>query len=297
MSVVLITGAGSGIGRLAAHSLATAGHTVYASMRDPEGRNAERAQDMREFAEENSVDLRAVHLDVLDEQSARDAVARIVEEQGVLDVVVHNAAHLYYGITEAFTAEQVIESFDTNAVGALRVNRAALPQMRKQGQGLLLWVGSGTTRVVPPFLAPYTAAKAAMDSFAESTAVDVARYGIETSILMPGPFTVGTEHFPHAAHAEDTATVEQYELITHAVENNGAATEGLFAPGVVQDVGAVAEEITRIVGLPHGQRPYRSSVDFSDFGDVPVTAVATAQRERLLTRMGLADVLHPASPA
>jgi NAD(P)-dependent dehydrogenase (short-subunit alcohol dehydrogenase family) len=291
--VILVTGAGTGIGRLTVRSLAAAGHTVYATMRDPDGRNAAKAADLRRYASEHAVDLHVVELDVLSESSAAAAVAAVLERSGRLDVVVHNAAHLYYGITEAFTPEQVLRAFDTNAVGGLRVNRAALPAMRRQGSGLLVWVGSGTSMVVPPFLAPYTAAKAAMDSFAESVSVEVARSGIETSIVMPGPFTQGTAHFPNAEPARDEHRAAEYALIADAVANNGAATESLFAPGVVQDVQAVADEIVRIVDLPHGERPYRSSVDFSDFGDKPVAAVADAQRERLLGRFGLSDVLKP----
>jgi NAD(P)-dependent dehydrogenase (short-subunit alcohol dehydrogenase family) len=292
--VILITGAGTGMGRLAARALADAGHTVYATMRDPNGRNAARAADLLDYATEHSVDLRVVELDVLSQDSANAAVAKVIE--GRLDVVIHNAAHLYYGVTEAFTPEQVLAAYDTNAVGALRVNRAALPVLRRQGSGLLLWVGSGTSMVVPPFLAPYTAAKAAMDSLAESVSVEVARYGIETSIVMPGPFTQGTEHFPNAARAADDDVAAEYDKIADAIANNGAATEALFAPGVVQDVQAVADEIVRIVGLPHGERPYRASVDFSDFGDVPVSAVSMAQRERLLKRFGLGDVLKSTKP-
>jgi NAD(P)-dependent dehydrogenase (short-subunit alcohol dehydrogenase family) len=293
-NVILITGAGTGIARLAARSLADAGHTVYATMRDPDGRNAARAADLRNYAAERDVDLRVVELDVLSQDSADAAVATVIDQSGGLDVVVHNAAHLYFGVTEAFTPEQVLAAYDTNAVGALRVNRAALPVLRRQRSGLLLWVGSGTSMVVPPFLAPYTAAKAAMDSLAESVSVEVARYGIETCIVMPGPFTQGTEHFPNAAHAADDDVAAQYDETADALANNGAATEALFAPGVVQDVQAVADEIVRVVGLPHGARPYRSSVDFSDFGDVPVAAVAMVQRERLLKRFGLGDVLKPA---
>jgi NAD(P)-dependent dehydrogenase (short-subunit alcohol dehydrogenase family) len=292
--VILITGAGTGMGHLAASALADAGHTVYATMRDPNGRNAARAADLLDYATEHSVDLRVVELDVLSQDSANAAVAKVIE--GRLDVVIHNAAHLYYGVTEAFTPEQVLAAYDTNAVGALRVNRATLPVLRRQGSGLLLWVGSGTSMVVPPFLAPYTAAKAAMDSLAESVSVEVARYGIETSIVMPGPFTQGTQHFPNAARAADDDVAAEHDKIADAIANNGAATEALFAPGVVQDVQAVADEIVRIVGLPHGERPYRTSVDFSDFGDVPVSAVSMAQRERLLKRFGLGDVLKSTKP-
>jgi NAD(P)-dependent dehydrogenase (short-subunit alcohol dehydrogenase family) len=95
--------------------------------------------------------LSVIELDVLDEQSALDAVAHIDREAGGLDVVVHNAAHLYVGITEAFDADEVLRAFDVNAVGALLVNRAVLPVLRRQESGLLLWIGSGTTRGVPPF--------------------------------------------------------------------------------------------------------------------------------------------------
>jgi len=207
---------------------------------------------------------------------------------------VHNAAHLYFGITEAFMPDQILAALNTNTVGPLRLNRAALPVMRRQESGLLLWVGSGTSRVVPPFLAPYTAAKAAMDSFAESIALEVSRFGIETSILMPGPFTQGTAHFPNAATPADTEIVKAYDVrYAETLAGNERATEALFGPGVAQDVQAVADEIARIVGLPAGSRPYRSSVDFSDFGDRAVTAVATEMRTRMLTRMGMADLLTP----
>jgi NAD(P)-dependent dehydrogenase (short-subunit alcohol dehydrogenase family) len=295
MSIVLITGAGSGIGGLAARRLADDGHTVYASMRDIGGRNSGKAAEATAYAAKHHVHLHPLELDVLSQESADAAVERIVGETGHLDVVVHNAAHLYHGITEAFSPQQFLQSYDTNAVGALRVNRAALPVFRRRRQGLLLWVGSGTSRVVPPFLSPYTAAKAAMDSLAESVSLEVAPYGIETTILMPGPFTVGTEHFPNAAGPADPDVGAQYDLIAAHIERNKAATEGLFQPGVVQDVDQVAVEIVRIVGLPHGRRPYRSSVDFSDFGDLAVTAVADAQRQRLMHRMGFADLLHPAT--
>ncbi|GAB3600445.1 hypothetical protein GCM10027586_03030 [Kineococcus gypseus] len=223
-------------------------------------------------------------------------MAQVVEASGRLDVVVHNAAHLLHGTTGAFTPEQVLSALDTNTVGALRVNRAALPIVREQGSGLPLRVGSGTSVVVPPFLAPCTAARAATDSFAESISVEVARFGIETSIVVPGPSTRGTAHFPDATPARDQRVTAQYEdLYGRSTARNAQATESLSAPGVVQDVQAVAGEIARIVDLPHRRRPHRTSVDSSDLGDAPVAAVAEVQCTRLLHRMGLADVLSPAA--
>jgi NAD(P)-dependent dehydrogenase (short-subunit alcohol dehydrogenase family) len=293
-NIVLVTGAGTGMGRLIARTLARAKHVVYAGMRETNGRNQDKATDARAFATENEVQIRPIEMDILSAESIEAATQQILSEHGRIDVLIHNAAHLYFGITEAFTPEQVMASLNTNAVGPLRVNRSVLPIMRRQRSGLLLWIGSGTSRVVPPFLAPYTAAKAAMDSFAESVAYDVARYGIETSIVMPGPFVEGTAHFPNAEFPHDTATSEAYApLYGEVLARNEEATRGLFAPGTVADVQAVADEVLRVVNLPHGQRPYRAEVDFSDFGDAPVNAVATTMRARLMRRLGFADLLQP----
>jgi NAD(P)-dependent dehydrogenase (short-subunit alcohol dehydrogenase family) len=92
-------------------------------------------------------------------------------DAGRLDVVVHNAGHMVLGPTEAFTIEQIAEVYDTNVLSTQRVNRAALPHLRAQGDGLLMWIGSTSTRGgTPPYLAPYFAAKAAEDSLAVSYA-------------------------------------------------------------------------------------------------------------------------------
>lgn len=294
--VIIITGAGTGMGRLMARTLSQAGHTVYATMRFVEGRNKAKAEEAHAFAAQHKVALRALELDVNVDGSIDEAILRVVEEQGRVDVLVHNAAHLYFGFTEAFTPEQILASLNTNAVGALRLNRRVLPLMRGQRSGLLLWIGSGTSRIVPPFLAPYTAAKAAMNSLADSIAYEVARFGIETSILMPGPFVEGTAHFPHAEFPSDEAIQKEYlVLYEDAIAGNEEATRSLFPEGVVADVQAVADEARRIIDLPHGSRPYRSEVDFSDFGDKAVNAVATAMRERLIKRFGLGDLLQPRS--
>jgi NAD(P)-dependent dehydrogenase (short-subunit alcohol dehydrogenase family) len=105
-STVLVTGAGTGMGALSSVSLAQAGHRVFASMRDPEGRNAEKAQALLARTKDAPGLLSVVELDVLSEQSAADAVEHVVQEAGGLDVVVHNAAHLLVGVTEAFSPEK-----------------------------------------------------------------------------------------------------------------------------------------------------------------------------------------------
>jgi NAD(P)-dependent dehydrogenase (short-subunit alcohol dehydrogenase family) len=158
--VIVITGASSGFGELAARELAKAGHTVYVTMRETKGRNATQVEAAKKFAGENKVDLRTVELDVASQESVDAAIQEIVREGGRLDVVIHNAGHMVYGPAEAFTPEQLAQIYDINVLSTQRVNRAALPFLRKQGNGLVVWVSSTSTRGgTPPYLGPYFAAK------------------------------------------------------------------------------------------------------------------------------------------
>ena len=291
-SVILVTGASTGIGHLTSRALAAAGHTVYASMRDIHGRNAPRVRELHDWSFAHGYDLRALELDVLSQASADAAVQAIVGEQGRLDVVVHNAGHLMVGPTEAFTPDEIVQVFDTNVLGTQRVNKAVLPVMRDQQSGLLLWVSSTTTRGgFPPFLGPYAAAKAAMDSLAITLSYEVARFGIETSIVVPGAFTRGTAHFPNAGKPADAVTAAAYARYDGLLDQVGARLTALTPDHA--DPAAVADEIARIVDLPAGARPFRSVVDFIDDGAAAVTEVAERVREEFAQRIGIADLLRP----
>jgi NAD(P)-dependent dehydrogenase (short-subunit alcohol dehydrogenase family) len=295
-AIILITGAGSGIGKLSAQALALAGHTVYATMRDIEGRNAARAAEARAWARTHGADLRPLELDVLSQASCDAAVAAVVAEQGRLDVVVQNAGHLVVGPTEAFTAEEVAKVLDTNFLGAQRVLRAALPRLRAQESGLLLWISSTTTKGgFPPFLGPYGAAKAAMDSLAVSLSYEVSRFGIETAIMVPGAFTRGTEHFPSAGKPQDAERVAAYARYDGVLDQVGERLDALTPPEA--DPQAVADELVRIVGLPRGQRPFRTVVDFVGDGAREVLEVSEAVRVDFARRIGIADLLAPAPSA
>ncbi|GHF37837.1 SDR family oxidoreductase [Streptomyces griseosporeus] len=291
-SVVLITGAATGIGNLTARALAAAGHTVYASMRDLHGRNAGRARELLDLGRSEGQDIRVVELDVQSDSSAEAAVATVLDEAGRLDTVVHNAGHLYVGYVEAFTPDDIHRLLDINAIGIQRVNRAALPHMRARRSGTLVYVGSTTSVVVPPFLGPYVASKFAADALAQVTAYEVGQFGIETTIVMPGPFTQGTEHFPNAGHAGDGERTRAYAELDPLVARNEQATEGLFPPGVDAHPRAVAEEIARVLALPHGTRPFRTVVDFSQAGVEEVNEVLRRAQEDFVTRLGFGDLLR-----
>lgn len=104
--VIVITGASSGFGALAARRLADAGHTVYACMRATTGRNSTQVEAVNQYAKEHQVDLRSVEMDVATEASCAAAIRQILAEQGQLDVIIHNAGHMSFGPAEAFTPEQ-----------------------------------------------------------------------------------------------------------------------------------------------------------------------------------------------
>jgi len=292
--VIVVTGASSGFGALAARALARAGHTVYASMRQTTGRNAPQAAEVARYAAEHGVDLRAVELDVASTPSVEAGIASIIADNGRLDVVVHNAGHMSFGPAEAFTPEQFAELYDVNVLSTQRVNRAVLPQMRKQGRGLVVWVSSSSARGgTPPYLSPYFAAKAAMDSLAVSYAGELARWGIETSIIVPGAFTRGTNHFVHAGAPADKARAAEYDEGPYA----GLAERALKGLASLEppdaDVGAVAEAIVRVVDLPLGKRPFRIHIDPSQDGCEIVNGVADRVRAEMFRRVGIEDLLTP----
>ena len=167
---IIVTGASSGFGLMAAQSLARAGHTVFAGMRSTTGRNAAQMEAVKAFAADNEVDLRAIEMDVVSQSSVDAAIDSVIRTHGRIDVIVHNAGHMTFGPSEAFTPEQLAELYDVNVLSTQRVNRAALPHMRKRGDGLLLWISSSSTRGgTPPCLGPYFAAYSPAGSWNAAT--------------------------------------------------------------------------------------------------------------------------------
>lgn len=293
--IALVTGASSGFGRMIANALAGGGHIVYASMRGLSGRNAHQVEEVAAYSRDRGVDLRAVELDVQSEESATAAVDRIIAAHGRLDVLVHNAGHMVYGPSEAFLPGQLAELYDINVLGCQRVNRAALPHMRRAGRGLLVWIGSSSVAGgVPPLLGPYFAAKAGMDALAVAYARELAPLGIESAIVVPGAYTTGTNHFANAREPDDKTRAAEYargwpDGLAEDVRDALAATVPDDA-----DPGEVARAVAAIVDAPHGRRPFRVVVDPASDGAAVSYAVIDRVREQFLDRIGFAGLRHPA---
>lgn len=295
--VVLVTGASSGFGAMTVRALADAKHVVHAGMRDIGGRNAQAAEAVRRYAAEHSVTLRPIKMDVSDQASVDGAVAAVLAEAGRIEVVIHNAGHMVLGPTEAFTPEQVAAVYDTNVLSTQRVNRAVLPAMRAQRDGLVLWVGSSSSRGgTPPYLGPYFAAKAAVDALAVSYAAELTRFGIETTIVVPGSFTSGTNHFANAGRSADEYIATAYEAEYPALMDEVSKKLAELAPDDA-DPFEVARQIVKVVDTPKGSRPFRVYVDPADDGAEDVFRVGDRVRQWFYQRIGLAELLSVSSSA
>lgn len=174
MSSVLVTGANRGIGRAIAEEATRRGHRVIATARDPR------------TLSDLDVDQRLA-LDVTDAASIAAAVA----EAGEVDVLISNAGAIFYAAVEATPADELLDIFNLNTVGAIRVAQAVLPQMRARGSGRLLFMSSVVGRVVLPPAAAYASTKWALEALVESLAIEVAPFGIQAALLEPGAVSSG----------------------------------------------------------------------------------------------------------
>jgi NAD(P)-dependent dehydrogenase (short-subunit alcohol dehydrogenase family) len=280
--VILVTGASTGFGRLIAETLARHGHSVYATMRDPAVRNAKNASELRSLAGKESLSIEVLEMDVTDEASVDRAARRCVEKAGRVDVVVNNAGYVVVGLEEATTAEQVRQLMDTNFMGAVRVNRAALPFMRKQGSGLLLHVSSGAGRVVLPGFGFYCASKFALEAMAEAYHYELAGQGIESCVIEPGPYQ--TAVFGSMVTAADHARTETYGAVAQIPDKvNAVLTASMANPQ------EVADAVLSIVETPAGHREVRYRVSPTEMGLDEINRVCAQVQGRAIEAFGLRD--------
>ncbi len=286
MASVLVTGASSGFGAMTVRELARRGHRVHAGMRDSAGRNAAAAADLPAGAT-------ALELDVTVDASVEAAARRLLDAGDVPDVIVHNAGHMSYGPAESFTPEQLAAQYDVNVLGTQRLNRALLPALRERGSGHLVWIGSSSTRGgTPPFLAPYFAAKAAMDALAVSYARELRLHGIATTIVVPGAFTTGTHHFANAAVPGDPERAAAYDGRYGDVL---AAITDRLAELVPADADPEDVAVAVAVAIESAVPPFRVHVDPSRDGAEVVNAVGDRVQAEFYRRIGYPELLpvHP----
>jgi NAD(P)-dependent dehydrogenase (short-subunit alcohol dehydrogenase family) len=280
--VVLITGSSTGFGRLFTETLARNGHTVFATMRDLGGRNAKNAAEIRALAEKESLPIHLLEMDVTDDTSVGRAVDAAVAKAGRIDVAINNAGYYLSGLAEAVTTEQVQHLMDTNFLGPVRVNRAVLPQMRRQRSGVLMHVSSGAGRVVLPSAGFYCASKFALEALAEAYSYELAGQGIESVILEPGAYE--TPVFGNTVRGADEARTDTYGVAKEIPAKLNTALSS--NAGNAQDV---ADEVLRIVETPAGEKQLRYFISPRNYGIDEINALSKQVQTNVLEALGLTE--------
>ena len=281
---VLITGTNSGFGWLTAHSVAALGHSVYATMRDTKGKNADKAQALAEI--EN---ITVLDVSLTDEESVNNAIDTIIAKEGTIDVLVNNAGSAMFGVAESFTTEDVKWMFDVNVNAPWRLMKLALPFMRKKSEGLIINVSSGWGRFSAPFSAVYAASKFGLEGLSEGLHYEVRPLGIDVAIIQPGAFP--TEMAQKIQFGSDTSVVDGYSAIAEVPNKMGSARDQMFET-VKPDPQDVADAVVNLINLPQGKRPLRTVVDPST-GKIVQAANEAVEVEyaKVLNAFGMKELL------
>ena len=181
MATVLITGTSKGIGLITAVTLARAGHTVYATMRNPA-----RAPELAQQAAQESLPIHVSVMDVDSDLSVANAIAAIYQAAGNLDVLVNNAGVERNGSIEELSMDDFRAVMETNYFGAIRCAKAVIPAMRQCRRGLIVNVTSVAGRVSTSPLGPYAASKFALEALSEALAQEMKAFNVRVAIVEPG---------------------------------------------------------------------------------------------------------------
>lgn len=181
MRSVLITGASSGIGLATAVALGEAGHTVFATMRNPD-----RSAELRDLIAKKKLPISILAMNVDSDESVDRAISTIRSQGSEIDVLVNNAGIERTGSVEELTLEDFRSTMETNYFGALRCIRAVLPVMRDKRHGCIINVSSVAGRIACSPLAAYSASKAALEALSEALAQELKPFNIRVAIVEPG---------------------------------------------------------------------------------------------------------------
>ncbi|CAM3652374.1 MULTISPECIES: SDR family oxidoreductase [Sphingobacterium] len=283
--VVLITGTNSGFGWLTANSLASLGYTVYGTMRDTNGKNADRAKALARVENVTVLDV-----SLTDEKSVKNAIETIVAKEGTIDILINNAGVTMFGITESASPSDVNKVFDVNVIAPWRLMKLALPFMRKQGEGLIINISSGYGRFSSPFFGVYSASKFALEGLSESSHYELRPLGVDVAIIQPGGFP--TEMSQKIQYGSDASVIDEYKPLAEFPEKMFAAMGQMFDT-IKPNPQEVADAVIKLVSLPQGQRPLRTVVDPS-IGEITKKAndAVHQQYTKVLTAYGLEDLLN-----
>ena len=253
----LITGASSGFGKLTSLHLARQGAVVVASMRNLKGRVE--AQELADIAAQEKLKLSVVEIDVTKPATIKSGVAAaFARTGGKLDLMMNNAGIGVGGPVEFNDERSVFEAFDVNLLGYHRMARAALPAMRKRGEGLIVAVSSQLGRIVLPNIGVYSATKFAVEAMFETLAYELAPFGVEVTIVQPGGYP--TKIWENGRKLAEAVEARADADLKEAYAAHNELARGLMNGSQQTDPMDVPKAVGEILALPPGKRPLRRPV-------------------------------------
>lgn len=258
MAKIFITGIAGGFGRLTALALLAQGHDLAGSVRNRAGRNAEAV------AELEAAGARIVEMDVTETASTDAGIAKAIAELGGLDVLFNNAGIGSYGIQELMSPEDMARVFDVNVMGVQRVMRAALPHLRAQGRGTVLYTSSLIGRITSPFYGTYSASKWALEAIVECYRTELSGFGIESCIIEPG--AMPTAFFDAMVAPHDPQREAAYGDFAQVPAMAAAGLAQMLQSTPSQRPERIAEAVVALLELPCGKKPFRTVVDQTGVG-------------------------------
>jgi NAD(P)-dependent dehydrogenase (short-subunit alcohol dehydrogenase family) len=255
---ILVTGAGSGFGKLITQTLLKNGHTVIATLRNIGGRNKARAEELKQAG------AHIVEMDVTNDESVERGIKTAHNLAGDLDAVINNAGVGVLGIQETFTPDDWKRVFDVNVFGVHRVNRAILPFFRKKEEGLLVHISSLLGRMTIPFYGPYNASKWALEALAENYRIELSGFGVDVCIIEPGGYP--TTFVDNLIRPSDSNRIAAYGAFAQVPQLSLENFEKAMAANPAQNPQNVANAVAKLVNTPAGERPFRTVVDVMGMG-------------------------------
>jgi NAD(P)-dependent dehydrogenase (short-subunit alcohol dehydrogenase family) len=263
--VVLITGASSGMGKVSSLFLAESGYKIYAGVRG-------NADELLQEADERSVNLETVTLDVQDAVSVKNAVSQIIEKEGRIDVLVNNAGFGLLATVEDGTDEEMIKQFDVNVFGLLRTTREVLPIMRKQKSGVIINISSFLGKMGLPLLTHYNASKYAVEGIVDSLRFETLPFNIRVHSIQSGLFGTNFVKKGLVANSKTTCEDSPYkDLVAHFMPIVAKAiNEGPSPEPIAKAIKAIIENEDSDIFIPVGGEaetfvPMRKEMSDKDF--------------------------------
>ncbi|WP_424991409.1 SDR family NAD(P)-dependent oxidoreductase [Fluviibacterium sp. S390] len=285
MKKVMITGIAGGFGKPTALALLAKGYDVAGSVRSRSGKNA------ATVAELEAAGAKIVEMDVTDAASTERGVDDAISQLGGLDILFNNAGIGSYGIQELMSPDDMAHVFDVNVMGVQRVMRAALPHMRAQGRGTVLYTSSLIGRIATPFYGTYSASKWALEAIVECYRTELSGFGIESCIIEPG--AMPTAFFDGLVAPNDAAREAEYGDFAAVPAMSNAGLAQMLEATPMQRPERIAETVAALLDMPFGQKPFRTVVDHVGVGPEieRYNDVLHDVTRTVLTNFGIAEML------